>query len=182
MPHAFIMGASVFRTHSSVILLGEGKGFQPSPWAPLVPFQPRSAATKHSWDRHCEMQPADDLFTPASAPPIAPPMPACSVGQAAWDDDGTLQWELQLLRRVEAARLVGIPVEEYVTGSQPSERQLVLIQPVGKYDTDSGAVVGMARGVQWWEPGTPLYCKVVNTGRAAVAVRSGHTNCDFQRA
>ena len=43
-----------------------------------------------------------------------------------------------------------------------------------KYDTDSGAVVGMASGVQWWEPGTPLYCKVVNTGRAAVVVRSGH--------
>ena len=51
---------------------------------------------------------------------------------------------------------------------------MVLIQPVEKYDTDSGAVVGMARGVQWWEPGTPLYCKVVNTGRAAVVVRGGH--------
>ena len=51
---------------------------------------------------------------------------------------------------------------------------MVLIQPVEKYDTDSGAVVGMARGVQWWEPGTPLYCKVVSTGRAAVVVRGGH--------
>ena len=32
----------------------------------------------------------------------------------------------------------------------------------------------MTRGVQWWEPGTPLYCKMVNTDRAAVVVRSGH--------
>lgn len=32
----------------------------------------------------------------------------------------------------------------------------------------------MVRGVQWWDPGTPLYCKVVNTVRAAAIVRSGH--------
>ena len=45
---------------------------------------------------------------------------------------------------------------------------------MAKCDTDSGAVVGIARGVQWWEPGTPSYCKMVNTGRAAGVVRCGH--------
>ena len=70
---------------------------------------------------------------------------------------------------------MGIATEGRVRGAQPSERQLALIQPVVKHDTDSGAGVGMARGVQWWEPGTPLYCKVVSTGKAAVVVRSGHS-------
>ena len=98
----------------------------------------------------------------------------CSVGQAAWEDDGRLQWEFRLSRQVEVGEFVGVAVEEYVQGPQPNERQLVLIQPVEKYDTGSGAVVGMARRVQWWEPGTPLYCKVVNTGRAPAVVRSGH--------
>ena len=138
LPYAFILGARFFRSHSSVISLGEGKGFHPSPGASWVPFQPRSAVTKHSWDLYCAMQPADDLLTPALAPPLAPPLPACSVGQAAWEDDGALQWELPLSRRVKVAGFVGTAVEGCVKGPQSSERQLVLIQPVVKYDTDSG--------------------------------------------
>ena len=38
LPYAFILGASFFRTNSSVISLGEGKGFQASPGSPWVPF------------------------------------------------------------------------------------------------------------------------------------------------
>ena len=122
LPYAFILGASFFKLHSSVISLGEGKGFQPSPGAPWVTFQPRSATTKHSWDRYSAIQPANDLFKPASAPPLAPPLPACSVGQAAWEDGGTLRWELQLSRRVEVAGFVGKTVEGCVgRGPQPSE-------------------------------------------------------------
>lgn len=41
-----------------------------------------------------------------------------------------------------------VVVEGYVQGTQPNERQLVLIQSVAKLsDTDSGALVGMARGL-----------------------------------
>ena len=174
LPYAFILGASYFRANNSVISLGEGKGFQPSPGAPWVPFQPRSAATKQSWDSYCAMQPADNNPPSLPSPAPVPSLPVCSVGQAAWEDDGTLQWEFRLQQAVEVAGFVGVVVEGYVHGPQPSERQLVLIQPVAKYDTDSGAIVGMARGVHWWEPGNPLYCKIVNTGRAAVVVRSGH--------
>ena len=102
------------------------------------------------------MKTADELLTPASAHPVAPSLPACFVGQAAWEDDGTLQWELRLSRQVNVAGFVGIVVEGYVRAPQPSERLLVLVKPVVKYDTDSGAVVGMAKGVQWWEPGTTV--------------------------
>ena len=35
-------------------------------------------------------------------------------------------------------------------------------------------MVGLARGVQEWEPGIPSYCKVLDTDSAAVVVRIGH--------
>ena len=60
LSYAFILGASYFRANSSVISLGEGKGFQPSPGALWVPFQPRRAATKQSWDRYCALKLAAD--------------------------------------------------------------------------------------------------------------------------
>ena len=59
------------------------------------------------------------------------------------------------------------------------ERQLILIQPVSTYDTDSGEIVGRAQGLGWWEPGTPLYYQVVNTGRATAVVRSGEPIAKF---
>ena len=118
---------------------------------------------------------ATESSTPfAPAPQPVPSLPLGSVVQEAWEDHGTLQWELRLSQPAKVKGFVGLAVVGYVTGPQPSERQLVLIQPVAKFDTDSGAVVGIARGVEWWEPGTSLYCKVGNTGRAAGVVRREH--------
>ncbi|CAN0498611.1 unnamed protein product, partial [Laminaria digitata] len=117
LPYAFILGANFFRTNDSVIALGEG-GFQPSPGAPWVPFQPHSAATKRLWDLYCAMQPlaTDNSLPDAPAPQPVPSLPLCSVGQAAWEDDGTLQWELRLSRHVNVEGFVGVAVEGYVRG------------------------------------------------------------------
>ena len=54
-PYDFILGASLFRSNNSVISLGEGKGFQPSPGAPWVPFRARSAASEQSWDQYLSL-------------------------------------------------------------------------------------------------------------------------------
>lgn len=43
----------------------------------------------------------------------------------------------------------------------------MMVQPVEKYDVEQGAEVGIAREVQWWEPGTHFYSKIVNTGSSA---------------
>ena len=80
----------------SEISPAKGKGFHLSPGAPLVPFQPLNAATKQSRDRYCVIQPADDE-PPYPKPPLTgrlwlvSPLPMLSVGQAAWEDDGTLE-------------------------------------------------------------------------------------------
>ena len=41
----------------------------------------------------------------------------------------------------EIGGFVGIAVQAYVQGPQPSETKLVMIQSSEKYDTDSGAVI-----------------------------------------
>ena len=79
-----------------------------------------------------------------------------------------------MVKPAEVDGFVAVAVEACVHGPQSSERQLVPIQPFSTYDTDSGAIVGMTRGVQRWEPGTLLYCKVANTGRATAVVCGGH--------
>lgn len=38
----------------------------------------------------------------------------------------------------------------------------MLVLPIERFDLDTGAPVGVARGVSWWTPGTPVYCKLVN--------------------
>lgn len=48
----------------------------------------------------------------------------------------------------------------------PQKRQLVIIEPIADFDLDREAQVGLARGVQWWTPRTPLACKVVNKTKA----------------
>lgn len=162
------------RSNGSVISLGQGKGFQPSRRSLRgchSRFQtPLVRARAHCIARYrCPLTtlPRQLVF------PRTLPLPACSIGQAAREDDGTLQWEWGLAKPAEVDGFVGIAVA-YVHGPQPSERQLVMIQPVAKYDRQWSNCCHGSGSVQWWEPGTSLLCKVVNTGRAAAVVRSGH--------
>ena len=89
------------------------------------------------------------LLTSQPGPLAFPPSFPSPIGHAAWEYDGTLQWELCLVKPAEVDGFVGVAVEAYVHDPQPSDRQLVLIHPVSTYGTESGAVMGMARGVQW---------------------------------
>ena len=50
----------------------------------------------------------------------------------------------------------------FATGPMPQDRKLALTLPTEKYDMDRGALVGVARGIQWWNLGMPVYCKIVN--------------------
>ena len=49
-------------------------------------------------------------------------LPVCSLGQAAWDDDGMCQCEFRLVDNAEVGWFVGKAVEAYVHGPQPIEK------------------------------------------------------------
>ena len=46
-----------------------------------------------------------------------------------------------------------IIVKGFATGPMPQDRQLVLTLPTENYDMERGALVGVARGIQWWDLG-----------------------------
>ena len=56
----------------------------------------------------------------------------------------------------------------------PQDRQLVLTLPTEKYDMERGALVGVARGIQWWDPGMPVHCKIVSRGNSFAKLVRGH--------
>ena len=86
-PYMFILGASFVRVNKRVISLDKSEGFRPSPEVPWVSFQSRSAGGKRSKEAYGEVRPP-----PSWVPTDLPPLPSSSLGQAAWEDDGTVQW------------------------------------------------------------------------------------------
>jgi len=45
-----------------------------------------------------------------------------------------------------------------------------MILPTERFDLERDAVVGVARAVMWWTPGSPVYCKLVNRGKGTVSI------------
>lgn len=62
-----------------------------------------------------------------------------------------------------------------VKGVFPQDKQLITLHPTDAFNNDQGAKVGAARDVQWWEPGIPMYCKLVNNGSTPVNIDAGRT-------
>ena len=48
----------------------------------------------------------------------------------------------------------------YAVGSMPQDKQLLIILPKETYDFGKTAVVGVAQGVIWWKPDTPVTYKL----------------------
>lgn len=83
------------------------------------------------------------------SPPLPRPLRLCGLGNAAWEDDGSLQWNLAAHQPV---RLDGYG-RRIVVGDLKSvfhqERQVARPNPIDKFYIDQGATVCAARGVQW---------------------------------
>lgn len=129
------------------------------------------------WDRYCAVKPApavptlDYIFTP----PQPRPLRLCELGDAAWKDGGSLQWNLAIHQPVRLESYEKKAVIGRVEGIFLQDRPLATLHPNNKLDTDQGATVDAAQGVQWWKQGTPVYCKLVNTGSTAVNIDAGST-------
>lgn len=90
-----------------------------------MPYQLRSAVTKHSWDRKIVIQPTvghSPLLTFCPATVLVPSLPICSVGQAVGQDDGTLQWKLRRSQEVEVLGFVGVATTGNIMLPQASQR------------------------------------------------------------
>ena len=187
LPYGFILGARFFYANKSTLNFGIDKGFKPTPASPWVPFLDKNMTASNSpssWDHFCafsSMIHKDHMPNtlgpmPQSQNTTAPPSPE----RVAWEDDSTLQWNVRLVDDTELKeprRLPGftsIIVECFATGPMPQDRQLVLILPTEKYDMERGALVGVARGIQWWDPGMPVHCKIVNRGNSFAKLVRGH--------
>ena len=89
----------------------------------------------------------------------------------AWEDDSTLEWDVYLSNHdISIDGYVSKAVGGYTIGPMPQDKQLAIILPKEAYDLGKTAVVGVARGVIWWKPGTPVICKLVNRGNEPAKV------------
>lgn len=67
--------------------------------------------------------------------------------------------------------VISVQTEAYVKGPQHQDRQPVLVVPTQPYDMELGTELGIARRMQWWYPGNPLQCKVVNRTNTPTAIQ-----------
>ena len=92
--------------------------------------------------------------------------------EAVREDEGTLDWVLRLCDTVSA--LPGgtsVQVDAQVKGPQPQTRLLVIVKPCEKFNLKWGVDIGVPRGIQWWDPGNPLKCKVTNVASRSLYLR-----------
>ena len=97
-----------------------------------------------------------------------------AAGEAVWEDEGTLDWVLRLTEAVSA--LPGgtsVQVDARVKGPQPQTRLLVIVEPRERFNLKRGVDIGVPRGIQWWEPGNPLKCKVTNVATRPISISKG---------
>ena len=77
------------------------------------------------------------------------------------------------------AGLVSVQVYAYGKRAQLQDRQLVVVEPKALYDMETGAELVIARGAQWWYPGTPLQCKAVSCSKVLLILKQGGVVAGF---
>ena len=126
LQYGLIIEAAFLRKNGSVVNFATGGGFKPAPESPWVlslsstgalsskggqramgrqaatkPDKPGTETTaitsKSTWEQFCAVRPPGGEEEPEE---YAAPSTEPSVGSVAWEDDGTLQWELRPARQV----------------------------------------------------------------------------------
>ena len=176
LPYAFILGKQFLQDNRSALDFGVGRGFQPTPGAPWVPFsspvsKPDSLSPLYESRVQFATLTRNIQLAREAVPPKVTQMP--SYHDIAWEDDSTLEWKVRLVdEKVVMDGFTSRAVEAAPVGPRPQERQLVMIVPTSRFDLEQGASVGVARSVCWWEPGMPVYCKLVNRSHEPRTSRS----------
>ena len=162
LPYGLIVGADYLRNEESILDFGPGKGFEHSQnvhWIPFLDHTPQSVLTASLTDSRAPT--AVDASHRTSQ----------SHEDMAWEDDSTLEWDVYLNNGdTSTDGYVGKVVGGYAVGPMLQDKQLAIILPKEAYDLGKTAMVGVARGVIWWKPGTPVICKLVNRGNKPAKV------------
>ncbi|CAB1096285.1 unnamed protein product [Ectocarpus sp. CCAP 1310/34] len=117
---------------------------------------------------------------PLVFPPVDLVFRACGM-----EDGSSLRWPMVLAHKQDFAGRVSAEVEALLPGPQSHAAQLLVVFPFGPFDLESDAEIGVAKGVQWWTPGTASKIKLVNRATGPKTVGQGvqvatayGTNCD----
>ena len=91
-----------------------------------------------------------------------------------WEDEGTFDWVLRLSNAVlSLPGGTSVQVDARAKGPQPQTRLLVIIEPREKFNLKRGVGIGIPRGIQCWEAGNPLKCKVTNVATGPISISKG---------
>ena len=154
LPYGLIVGADYLKSEESILDFGPGKSFKHNPNA--------------AWIRFLDHTPPSALIASLTASLATTAVDAAhrtsqSHEDMAWEDDSTLEWDVYLNNgNTSTEGYVSRVREGYAVGPMPQDKQLAIILPKEAYDLGKTAMVGVARGVIWWKPGTPVACKLVN--------------------
>lgn len=129
----------------------------------------------------CTWEPDNTLARPAEVAAAQ----ALDLGSMAWEDSGSLTWPVVMAQRQGVPGRVSVEVDTRLLGPQPHTAQLLLVLPLRPFDLEQNPDISVAKGVQWWAPGTAPKVKLVNRTTSPKYVDEGvqlasayATNCD----
>ena len=162
LPYELIVGAECLKNEESVLDFGQGKGLkhsQDARWMPFFDHTPPPLITASLTDSRAPTALDATHRTPQSHE------------DKAWENGSTLEWDVYLSNDgISADGDVSKAVRGYAVVPMSQDKQLAVILPKEGHDLGKTAMVGVARGVRWWKPGTPVTCKLINWGNETAKV------------
>lgn len=80
---------------------------------------------------------------------------------------------MTLAHKQGLAGRVSAEVETLLPGPRPHTAQLLAVFPLKSFDMDSDAEIGIAKGVQWWTPGTASKPRLDNRATGPKTLKQG---------
>ena len=181
LPYGLVLGTEFMSRHESLLSFGRpGLGwFKPTPDSDRVPLlssiveRPniaRPSTREEMYGATTRFQashwtPSEDQDQ-STLPSEVAAMDALDLGATAWEDDGTLQWRVFLTDTTDIPGGVSVEIDARVEGPLPNAKTLMLVFPVSPFDLEGDGKLGIAKGVQWWSPGSAPKVKITNRSSA----------------
>ena len=80
---------------------------------------------------------------------------------------------IEIIGQMPLPEHASVVAKDLATEPMPQDRRLGFGLPTKKDDMDRGALLGVALGVQWWDPGMPVRWEFANRGNSRVKILRG---------